>query len=158
MIYRGNMGELKETMREAAQALGHLSEIARGVAQTVAPARMGSLDSTSWSSGAPVSSTDNVDNIASVKVNPTNGTTTTIYTDGSVKIVNAQGQDVTANYIGTAPSGGNTLSTIWQDLTTSAGNVATSAGSAATKGLSSLATIAVVAGVVFVIIEMGKRK
>lgn len=101
MRYRGNMRDVREAMVEAHNALGRLAEISANVARAAGGRTrgrgVGGLGLSSFAaSSAPDSDTSSA--VASSKPN-TSGGTTTVYQDGTVVITNAQGQDVTSNFI-----------------------------------------------------------
>jgi hypothetical protein len=153
MKYGGNMGDLHRTMEASHKTLELLAGISSNVARAIRPMNMAGLGSSSVAYDAMGNVTGGTpqDNVASVVTAPT-GNVVTTYTDGTINITNAQGQDVTANYL-TSPTMGNPITNALQDVATAAKNVA----STATTGLSSVATIAVILGVVFVIYKMESK-
>jgi hypothetical protein len=153
MRYGGNMGELHKTMEASHKTLELLAGITSNVARAVRPMSMAGLGSSSvgYDAMGNVTGYPAQTNIASVVTGPT-GNVVTTYTDGTVNITNAQGQDVTSNYIANM-SMGNPVTNAIQDVATAAKNVATTA----TTSLSSVATIAVILGVIFVIYKMESK-
>ncbi len=95
------MRDVREAMAEAHNALGRLAEISANVARAAGGRTRGrGVGGLGLSSFAASSAPDNgaTSDVVSQKTN-TSGGTTTVYQDGTVIITNAQGQDVTSNFI-----------------------------------------------------------
>lgn len=100
MRYRGNMRDVRDAMVEAHNALGRLAEISSNVARAAGGRTRGGVGGLGLSSFASSSVPDSGSSSAVSSSKPnTSGGTTTVYQDGTVIITNAQGQDVTSNFI-----------------------------------------------------------
>jgi hypothetical protein len=171
--WRGNMGELHDVMHEWSEGMSHLANVSQNVA-IAAGGRirgrglhaMGATTSSTWDSSAPVPTDPAFDNVVNVTKQAT-GNVVYTYADGSVKIFNSSGQDVTANYIKT-PAGTSILQQAALNandavapLETAISNAATTAGNAASAVLNtgkSIITIAAILGVLYIAYKMDGKK
>lgn len=173
--WRGGMGELHDTMQAWSDGMGHLAQVSQNVAIAAGGrirgrglAAMGDTTSGTWDSSGPVSS--GLDNIVSVNKQAT-GNTVYTYADGSIKIFNSAGVDVTSNYI-TTPAGTSSLqnaalaaneavspaeTTISNAISTAA-STASNVVSSIASGAQSILMVAAIAGVIYFAYKMDGKK
>ena len=177
----GGLGDLRETMMLAHGTMGRLADISRNIAMAangqLRGASLGRLAGTSMSSainmpGVPYSTPvgDPVDfgiaytdNVKSSTTNPATGNTTTIFTDGTIQITNAQGQDITSNFI-TVPEGTTPLQQAAINVSDTISNATDAVTGAASSALSTVGTatkqilmVGVIIGVMYAIYELDKK-
>jgi hypothetical protein len=141
MRYHGSLGDLKATMHDVATSLGHVNEIGQTVNSFLNRRRGMSGLGASGSDDAADAISDTLSQdpsgqqvyIVSSTVTPNGpnaGYTVIKYSDGSAKILNTQGQDVTGNFTNsyTPPSA-------WQNATSSIGDAVSNAPATVASGV-----------------------
>ena len=166
--YRGNLRDLRDTMEMAQNSLGHLSNISRQVAIAangrihrpgLANLGLSSFASSAISPDTAASSYVNDGDIVKTQVGP-QGNVATTYADGSVKIFDKNGNDVTANYIKN-PSPPSALQqaalavdNVTGPLTDTAANALNSLSATAKQVL----TVGMVVGVIYMVYKLETAK
>lgn len=132
MHFTGTLGEIRETVTAARDGLAHLNTLGehlrwglRGLADTQYGQEYDDY-------GDPIYDSALLPTLVSSVTNPANGTTTNKYSDGSATIYDANGNDVTANFIGTAPQPqgavSNAITSIGQSVTDLPSTITSAAG------------------------------
>jgi hypothetical protein len=159
--YLGSLADLRATMASAHSALSELNNLTgrmsfmRGSVNTMHG--LGDYDAMgNYYPGSDSSDDTSIDfgqpsaTVVSQTTSPVTGNTATTYSDGSVSVTNAAGQDVTSSFVGTQQTNmGNPITNAISDLGDSASNLA----SKVSTSLPTIGVIAVVGLVAYVLLK-----